>query len=111
MIRLFASLLLVAQLGAFGARAFAAPLDGHSHHLCGAVLSTTASVEAQSGADCATCDMTECGSMLGCSAVSPALVAEIAAILTCPVVPEPGAAPIDQEIDFYLALTSPPPKR
>ncbi len=108
--RFFALLLLVVQLGALAAPALAAPPDGHTHHVCGAVPSPTTSLEAQSGEDCASCDMAECGGMLGCSVVSPALVAEDAAIVPRPLVPEPGETRVDREIDFYLTLTSPPPK-
>ncbi len=108
--RLFATLLLVAQLGAFAVPALATPPDAHSHHMCGSVASPTASVEAQGGEECASCDMAECGSMLGCAPVSPALTAENAPVLDLPVVPEPGVEAIDPEIDFHTIPTSPPPK-
>lgn len=109
--RLFASLLLVAQLGAFAVPALATPPDAHSHHMCGSVASPTASVEAQRGEECASCDMAACGNMLGCAVVSPALTAEYAPVLAFPVVPEPGVEALDQEIDFHSIPRSPPPKQ
>lgn len=110
--RFLALLMLVAQLGAFAAPALAAPPDGHTHHVCGAVQSPTAVVEAQSGGDCAACDMAECADMLGCiGAVSPALAAQSAANLVLPSVPDLGAQTVWRRIDHNAVSTSPPPKR
>jgi hypothetical protein len=114
--RLFAALLLAAQLGALAGPALAsampaepAPPCEHAAPPAVAPLTTLAAVSVPTGC-CGACQELGCGSMAGCATLSVALVPRLSVALAPALVTLGDAERADSHTSFAASLKAPPPR-
>ncbi|MHC4235565.1 MAG: hypothetical protein ACYSUQ_10660 [Planctomycetota bacterium] len=110
MLRLLASLLFIAHIGAVTGPAVEASTDGRSGHECARMLRQSDSDVVTSPSDCPCCGFDGCLGKANCSVGSAAVVPDGAVAMAAASVSVLDTEFIGSQNGYLLPPTSPPPK-